>query len=49
MTLKKYIEYRETFDKKNLKKKKDKSEEDTIIENNIKKLEKMKKRWNNKI
>ena len=42
MTLKKYIEYRESLDKKKFEEeKKDKNEEDIIIENNIKKLEKM--------
>ena len=42
MTLKKYIEYRESLDKKKFEEeKKYKNEEDIIIENNIKKLEKM--------
>ena len=40
MTLKKYIEYKEFLDKKNLKKKKAKNKKDIIIENNIKILKK---------
>ena len=42
MTLKKYIDFRESHDKKKFEERKmDKNEEDIIIENNIKKLEKM--------